>query len=232
MKLENIGGFSKLEDFVQDKLSRYEKEEKTFRTLFRYLFEQEENTFIETSDGYRVKKETYGAYRARILSRVSPLKDALFHLEKNAYVGLYHANDPDYLLWVWAILAAGFRPILLNTRLPDGVLEQTLATYKVGAVLSDGKGFSTLTVKTADLTADKPLPLPDGFGSEILFLSSGTSESVKLCAYSAEALGCQVASSARIITKSPAMAAHVEGELKQLVQLKYSLKMLMIMLEI
>lgn len=220
MKLENIGGFATLEEFVEDKLSRFEKEEKTFRTLFRYLFEEEENTFLETSDGYRVKKVTYGAYRERILAHVAPLREALFHLERNAYVGLYHENSPDFLLWVWAILAAGFRPILLNTRLPEGVLEETLATYGVGAVLSDGKEFSVYTVKTSELSpSDEPPSLPDAFGEELLFLSSGTSEAVKLCAYSAEALGCQVASSARIITRSPAMAAHYKGELKQLVLL-------------
>ena len=220
MKLYNINGFPTLEEYVEDKLRRFETEERTFETLFRYLFEETENVFLETSDGFRIKRVTYGEYQKRVLCALPAVREALFHLEKGAFVGLCHATDPDFLLWFWAILAAGFRPILLNTRLSDGVLEEVLRTYGVSAVISDGKEFSVLTVKTGELTPSaEPCEMPREFGKEILFLSSGTTESVKLCAYDAAALGAQVRSSLSIITKSPAMAAHYEGELKQLVLL-------------
>lgn len=220
MKLQNTGGFSTLEEFVKDKLQRFGEEEKTFSALFRYMFEEEENVFVETSEGCRIHRVTYGEFKGRILCAVDPLKEALFHLEKGALVGLCHQNGPDFLLWLWAILAAGFRPLLINPRLPRKVLSELLETYRVGAVVSDGEDFSVLTVKTADIAPlDEPGEVPAEFGEEILFLSSGTTEKVKLCAYDARALGCQVASSLSIIERSSAMAAHVEGELKHLVLL-------------
>ena len=220
MKLRNTGRFAALEEFVKDKLRRFEGEEKTFHTLFRYMFEEEENIFLETSEGYRIRRVTYGEFKKRILSVIQPLREALFHLEKGALVGLCHKNGPDFLLWLWAILAAGFRPLLFNTRLPREVLCDVCRTYHVDAVVSDGEEYPVLTVKTEEIAPrDVPAEVPAEFGGEILFLSSGTTESVKLCAYDARALGCQVASSLSIIERSPAMAAHYEGELKHLVLL-------------
>ena len=61
MKLNNIRGFGNLHDFISHKLSEYEKEEKNFESLFRYMFCESENVMAEFSVGYKIKKITYQA---------------------------------------------------------------------------------------------------------------------------------------------------------------------------
>ena len=50
MKLTNVGRFSDIEPFVEDKIERYRKEEKNFKTLFEYMFSETDNVMAEISE--------------------------------------------------------------------------------------------------------------------------------------------------------------------------------------
>ena len=56
MKLNNVRDFSNLPDFIRHKLLEYEKEEKNFESLFKYMFCESENIMAEVSVGYKIKK--------------------------------------------------------------------------------------------------------------------------------------------------------------------------------
>ena len=220
MKLENVRGFQTLDEYVNYKTEAFSKEEKTFENLFRYMFDEESNVMVETSDGYRIKKMTYGECREKVLAVATRLATELEGIEADAPVGLYCANCPEWIFLFWAILACGYKPLLMNLRLPDDVLEGILAEHSVMAVVSDGKPFPVKTVLKEGLVLPTEERLsPTRFGSEVLFMSSGTTNSVKLCAYTAENFYYQVLDSANIIKQCPAIKSHYEGELKQLVLL-------------
>ena len=55
MACKDICGAKSLLAYIEEKLARYEKEEKNMQTLFRYMFSESENVMAETSDGYRIK---------------------------------------------------------------------------------------------------------------------------------------------------------------------------------
>jgi acyl carrier protein len=59
------------------------------------------------------------------------------------------------------------------------------------------------------------------FGKEVIFMSSGTTDKVKLCAYTAENFYYQVCDSADIIEESPDIQKHFDGEIKQLALLPF-----------
>lgn len=217
MKLQNIHGLGSIDEYVKYKLALYKDKEKNFESLFELMFDETENVMVETTDGYRINKVTYGAFKQRILSTVPSVAAALADLPAGATVGLYMANRPEWLVAFWGILAAGYRPLLMNTRLPDEVLEQVLADYGVGAVISDGTRFAAAPTHLWDsLPAAEEMPARP-FGDEVLFMSSGTTGHVKLCAYTGENFYYQILDSANIITACPGIKRHYEGELKQLV---------------
>ncbi len=220
MKLRNIHGFANIDQYVRYKLSAYSDEEKNFESLFRFMFDETDNVMIETTDGYRIHKMTYGACRENILAVVPTVAHAFSHLPSGEIVGLYMANCPEWFILFWAILAAGYRPLLMNTRLPDEVLENLLQEYEVKGVISDGKSFSVKTVlkEEALVPSHEVLP-PRAFGREVLFMSSGTSSHVKLCAYTGENFYYQICDSANIVASCPAIKRHYEGELKHLMLL-------------
>lgn len=220
MKLNNVHGFATIDEYIDYKLSAYSKKEKNYESLFEFMFDESDNIMIETTDGYRINKVTYGMFKKRILSIVPTVAKEFSDLPRGEMIGLYMANCPEWIALFWAILAAGYCPLLMNTRLSDDVLNSLLSTYSVKGVISDSKTFAVKTVMKEDALVESSqeyTAVP--FGKEIIFMSSGTSEHVKLCAYTGENFYYQVCDSANIIESCPSIKRHYEGELKQLVLL-------------
>ena len=121
MKLQNVHGLGSIDEYVKYKLALYKDKEKNFESLFEMMFDEKDNVMVETTDGYRVNKVTYGAFKEQILATVPSVAAALGDLPAGTTVGLYMANRPEWLTAFWCILAAGYRPLLMNTRLPDDI---------------------------------------------------------------------------------------------------------------
>lgn len=221
MKLDNIHGFRTIDEFVSYKIEKYSKEEKNFETLFASMFDESDNVMIEYSDGYRITKITYGEYKESILHTIPVVARLLCDVPKGAMIGLYLSNSISWLRIFWAVLGAGYTPVLMNTRLADEVLEGVLSTYKISCVISDGKTFSCQTVSQEVLMPGDEEYIPCPFGKEVIFMSSGTTNNVKLCAYTGENFYYQILDSARIIKTCPKIKQHYEGQLKQLVLLPF-----------
>ena len=220
MKLNNIHGFGSIDGYVKYKIAKYSKREKSLESLFELMFDESDNTMLETSDGYRITRVSYGEYKRRVLAAVPTVAELLSDLPHGSMVGLYMSNSPEWLAVFWAILASGYSPLVMNTRLPDAVLERVLCEHSVSCVISDGKQFSVRTLSAADAIRPSSSEFaPHPFGEEVIFMSSGTTDNVKLCAYNGENFYYQICDSARIIEKCPKIKQHYKGELKQLVLL-------------
>ncbi len=223
MKLTNINGFPNIDLYVEDKINRYSKEEKSFRVLFSFMFSEKDNTFTEELDGYRIKKITYGDCEKKIWSLATPMADALSNVPKGSLVGLYMDNSIKWIQAFWAMLMCGYCPVFFNARVHMDCLEQVIEDYGVKAVVSDSVKFSVPTIAIEDVFAlDNGVPYePQEWGKEIFFMSSGTTGNVKLCAYTGENFFYQIADSVRIIKECPQMKEHYEGELKILALLPF-----------
>ena len=222
MKLKNVGGFDSIDRFVSYKIEQYSKREKTLETLFEFMFSESDNVMAEITDGYRIKKVTYGQFKSDILESAPSLASALSDIPQESLIGLYLGNSMDWIRIFWEIILCGYRPLLMNMSLPDSVLEDIIRDHSVGAVISDGKQFSVKTISAKDAIApSNDVLTPRPFGDEVLFMSSGTSEKVKLCAYNGENFFYQICDSANIIKQCPQMKRHYKGELKQLTLLPF-----------
>ena len=223
MRLQNIRGFRNIDEYVRDKIQRYDAQEKNFENLFFYMFSERENVMAEVSDGYRIKKLTYGECADKIVAVSAAFARALAGVEKGSIVGLYMNNSIEWIQAFWSLLKCGYSPLLMNARTGSETLEKTLTLYGVAAVISDSKTFGVKTLLSADIFADdKGGDAPDGaWGSEVLFMSSGTSDNIKLCAYTGENFFHQICDSATIIEKCPQIKKHYEGELKILTLLPF-----------
>lgn len=219
-KVEHLGGYPNIRSFVQAKLEQYEAQPKNYKTLFEMMFSEKDNIMAEYTDGYRIKALTYGQVQQWILEVVPSVRKALGQYEKDAPVGIYMANSIQWLVIFWSVLMCGCRPVLINTRLDESLLNQLLEDFPLQAVISDGKTFpvSTLMVQDILVRAEPEQEMGD-FGSEVFFMSSGTSEKLKLCAYTGENFYYQVRSSLDIVIQCPEITASYEGQIKQLMLL-------------
>ena len=221
MQLTNILGHRNLNEYVAWKLGEYAKCEKTFATLYEYMFSERDNTMAEISDGYRVKKVSYGEFSDNILKLAPALKDELSDVPVGSLVGIYMANSMRWIEIFWSVLMCGYSPLLMNQRLGDDTLESIISDHSVKAVISDGKRFSCKTVISDLAPYLEAASLDRPWGHEVMFMSSGTTEKVKLCAYTAENFYYQLCNSVEIIADCPSLASHYEGELKHLVALPF-----------
>ncbi len=220
MRLTNIGGFRTINEYVKTKIEKYSQCEKNFETLFEFMFSERDNVMAELSDGYRIKRLTYGEVHDAIIAEAPSLAEALKECPVGSLVGMYMSNSLDWIKIFWQLLMAGYRPLLMNLRLDDELLESIVRDYSVSAVVSDSKRFGAKTVIVGEIDKScKANELPSDWGDEVLFMSSGTTRQVKLCAYTGENFFYQIADSVKIIESCPGIKEHYEGELRQLVLL-------------
>ena len=220
--MENLGlgQFKTIDAFVEAKLRRLDEGEASFAALFELMFSEKENLMYERSEGYRIRRTTYGEAYEDILRLAATLKDALA-LPAGAVVGMSMENSLLWIEMLWAIILSGYRPLLLNLRLSDQALEQALSDCGVQVVISDGRQYSVRTV-AADSIAKAAQPItPGACGEELLVMSSGTSDHVKVCAYSAEEFRCQIHDSYRFIGECSLIKKHYDGYIKQLTFLPF-----------
>lgn len=221
MAEKGLGGYKSIDKFVEAKLNAFGNGDICFSALFDMCFSEEDNIMYERSEGYRIIKTSYGTARDDTLRLAAALRDRLCDIENGSVVGLYMDNSLEWIECFWALLACGYRPLLLNLRLDDKSLEQALCDCRARAVVSSGKDFGVTTVCLNTLAVGEKRYRADVFGSEILLMSSGTSSHVKVCAYSARELYYQILDSYDIIKQCSAMKKHYKGHLKLLTFLPF-----------
>ena len=228
MKNTSFGGFPDADSFVDDKITKLKDSDRTFRAVYSLMIREADNIFCEITDGYSVTSTTYGQFAERTAGFADCLSVLRTDYAQNSIIGLYMNNREEWPEIFWALLMNGFRPFLMNTRLPKDILEQTLREQGVCAVVSEEEPFCVRTILLDDLkqaaAADSAGPLPgsdSAWADEILLMSSGTSEHVKVCAYTGENIYYQICDSGMIIKTCKEMKKHYEGRLKHLAFLPF-----------
>ena len=221
MRAQHLGQFHTIDAFVRDKLERLRATDCTMRDLFNLMYAEGENVLLERTDGYAIEKRTYAQCKAQAIDLSERLSAALSGTEPNAIIGLCMDNSAEWIALFWAILRAGYRPLLMNIRLDDATLNTILQDHAVAAVLSDGRLFAVRTIPLSELLQQPRQPVAAAFADEVLLMTSGTSEHVKLCAYTGERFFHQIENSAELIRISKRIKTHYEGELKQLTFLPF-----------
>ena len=222
MALKNFAGFKSFNDYIQNKINRYEKLDKTMKTLYSFMFCDKTNVMAEVLVDDEYQKISYGLCESRTKKLASSLKGLLNEVEPGSVVGIYMNNSIEWIQTFWALLMLGFNPLLMNSRLNNDILNKILVDNEIKAVISDSKTFDVRTVMFKDIPAsEKEFEESDVWGTEVLFMSSGTTNNVKLCAYNGENFFYQICDSVNIIKKCPKIVEHYNGELKHLAVLPF-----------
>lgn len=223
MKLENVAGFSSIDEYVEYKTNLFSQQEKTYHNLFVLMFSEKHNIFWEENDGYHIIKHTYEEVYERILYKSSFLKERLKTYEHNSIIGLYMLNSLDWIENFWAILRCGYRPLLLNCNMGISLLnEKVIKEFNCVAVISDKEQFFVDTILNEEINSSKCEDVCDNeFGDSIFVMSSGTTENIKICAYGALQMYHQIINAKEIVKNSTLIKKHYQGELKQLTFLPF-----------
>lgn len=197
-----------------------ESSNKDLKSIFQITFRLQDAILCETNDGFRVKTYTYGQMHQRICDVANALYAKIGATHN--YIALEMENSPDWIVAFWAILMSGNKPYLVNTRYPDSLSNNLLATLQIKYILGcKPSQLSGETILLSDLTGDHP-PVPDDvFEDELAFSSSATSMNEVVCFYSGSQIAEQILNFQQIVKENPRIAAQYKGHLKQLAFLPF-----------
>jgi len=218
-----LNGAPDINTFVNIQSEKLKKCEQTFSSVFEFMFMLEDNVMAEYNDGNKIFSVTYGQCKSEISALSAKLAKKLDFVPKGSIVGLHMDNSVQWIVLFWSILRCGFKPLLMNKRLGEEVLNRVLEQNDVKAVVSDDLQFCVPTfeygdidkIKASDALAD------DCWADQIIFMSSGTSGKVKLCVYTGENICNQIYNARTIVESGREIQAHVEGKIKQLTFLPF-----------
>lgn len=218
MKLVGLNNYKNLYDLILTKIDLYGKNPTQFSTMFGLMFSEEDNVIAETLQGYKIVKTSYGETKEKILRLAASLEKLLEGYPKNSLIGLCMANGLRWIETFWAILLAGYRVLLINYRLPQDILENVIEQNGVRAVFSDSLDFTSCKTYKDEIIGEITERQADSFvfGTEVIFMSSGTQGNVKLCAYTAERFYYQICDTYYILKDCPQICKGYEGQIKQL----------------
>lgn len=216
-----LGQYNSIRDYVESKLRAFEERGLTLETLFSLMFQEKDNIMYERSTGYRIESFTYGEVEREIMKRSATLSRLLSDVPSGSVVGLSMDNSLYWLENFWSIIICGYRPLLINLRLSQDMVEGSIRDCGAKAVVSDKRQYSVKTVMNDEIIPAEEAYQPKEFGEEILVMTSGTSRHVKLCAYSAEELYYQIKGSYGIIKECDLIKRHYNDRLKLLTFLPF-----------
>ena len=222
MDFTYIKNDAQIDAVVNYKIGLFDNRDKNFENLFDIMFMQEECIMYEKTDGYKIIKTTYGQCKAEINRIAAVLNAKLSSYPKESMVGIYMQNSLEWIEIFWGLLMNGYKPLLMNTRLDNATLNKVLATHKVAAVISDGATFEVPTFDSSEVVNEMVTEaFNPSWANELIVMSSGTSENIKLCVYNGESFYYQLCNSVNIIKECKDIKKHYEGQLKLLTFLPF-----------
>jgi long-subunit acyl-CoA synthetase (AMP-forming)/acyl carrier protein len=196
----------------------------TFSAVFRAIAAMNDRIFAEQTDGHKIRTLTYLESCANAAKLGCLLQRRLGPPTMGSYIALHGENSPRWIELFWAILWAGRRPLLLNTRMNADMNEQILRRMNVACVLSDGAEFSVKTLLFSEMLPEDAPPAEPGderWENHIAVVTSGTSGNPKVCVFDGGAICEQIFNSRTVVTQNRGIAAHVNGRLKLLAFLPF-----------
>ncbi len=199
------------------------KEERSMKNLFSNICSHGDAVAAEYQEEGSVRKLTYADYERISVAAAGKLAQLMDGTEKNTFVALRFANSPLWPAAFWAIIMAGYRPLLVDANADDAAVMHILRQAGSRTIVTDSPvGVGGVTaVKTddfLDMHADDTSYMPV-FSDAIALCTSGTTATPKVYVYNEQAV-CDQVLLAEYIYKNNKDIIH-NGPIKQLAFLPF-----------
>lgn len=212
---------NKIDKLIYDRETALHSGAQTFENIYSILFSDPSLPFMEYEEDFRSVTVTYGEADQKIRRLSSALKRAIGEDAVGSYVGLEMENCPAWLLSFWALLMAGYKPLLINCRLPQAMTDQMVENVKARFVLSmNGSNCKAQQVLYSSL-ADEASEIAPCWENELALCTTATSLKPKLCVYTGREISAQILNTYHVLNIGKRMKKHYHGQLKQLAFLPF-----------
>ncbi|NLF26712.1 MAG: AMP-binding protein [Clostridiales bacterium] len=187
----------------------------TFETIHRLSFGFGSEVFFEDSADMQIFSVTYDECARAIRRACASLRGRFCDLPEGSVVALRLPNSPEWVTLFWALLMAGFRPLLLSPDAPEDAVRHMVSEAGAREIVGAG-GVPAEEILAADLPE-----VPARWADEVLLATSGTTGEPKVCAYDGRAMAAQILNARAILDKNPDIRRFHKGKLKLLAFLPF-----------
>ena len=204
MNQKNIGDinmypeYEKINAFLQE-ASLLMKTNRTMKDIFDLTMDRNaKNVAVEfKNDDLKLKKFKYAKLKVNTINFAKVIAFKLKNVEKNRPVVLKAKNSPEWIESFYAILMAGFKPLLIAANTAKEATENLINQSKAVAVVTDDTFmYDVPKIGIYDLlNGNYDVAFTPAWENEVIFCSSGTTGDVKLMIYNGENLCHQICAS-------------------------------------
>ena len=213
---------NKLDKLIQTREGRLRSGAHTFENIYTILFSDPSLPFMEYEEDYRIVKMSYGEADRKIRELAAVLSETIGTDAVGGYVALEMENRPEWLLSFWALLMAGYKPLLINCKLPQAMTDKMIESVKAGFVLSMGGSQAKVAqVVYSSLPEQASTPFSPRWENELALCTTATSLKPKLCVYTGKQIAAQILNTYYVLNTGKRMKKHYHGQLKQLAFLPF-----------
>ncbi|MGE5494557.1 MAG: aminotransferase class I/II-fold pyridoxal phosphate-dependent enzyme [Burkholderiales bacterium] len=172
------------------------KEERTFGNLFSIICSNGDAVAAEYKEDGEIRRIKYSDYERITFAGAKKLAQKLSIVERNTFVALRYANNPLWPAAFWAIVLAGFRPLLLDSASDDTQVMHVLRQAGSRTIITDTEVGITGIIKVSpdeflSLDAEDTDYLPV-YSDAMALCTSGTTATPKVYVYNEKAICHQV----------------------------------------
>ena len=191
-----------LNKYINNKIKKLNITKKTFKDIFEITHDQEDRIFAETTNGYKINKMSYKECKIECIKTALYLENQLSTLERNSFVGLMMENSIKWITTFWGLLMAGFKPVLLNLRLNDILLNEVIELTDLKYIVSDKEynvPIEQLVFNEEEVLNTEIVNKEFNWANEIALSTSATSLNIKICIYSGYEIAAQIENTKKIV---------------------------------
>lgn len=158
------------------------------------------NIAFETIKNKKHIKLSFKKYTSLALQKAYSFDRQLRHFPNNTYIILKHSNSIEWCVSFWALLIAGYNPVLVDNRFTVEEVEYAIKqTNAMAIVTQDNKKYSVPSLKCELVEGEEYAIERDKMGKRIAFCTSGTTEMFKIFEYDEIAICTQLLSSKDLV---------------------------------
>lgn len=211
--------------YVNLKTNQLLKSDRSFKSIFHVIHDQGKRIFAEHIEQYDLKTVSYTKIKELCYKTAYFLKTKIT-LPKKSFVGIYMDNCLEWVTSFWALLMIGYKPLLLNTKLPYDINEKVLSTLKSNLVIVNNKTpmklkCNFIRLPNKQTINDSLLLSKEDWADEIAMCTTASSLNYKICVYSGQNMCNQMLNAKDIIKKCPRIKKHYKQRLKLLAFLPF-----------
>ena len=188
---------------ARDYIRRMANATPNFESIFNIMFTHDDFPLFEFEENGVRHADSYPEIREWVLNEAASFQAA--HPEvKDEFIAIDMDNRSEWIVSLWAILASGNKPYLLNSRHPKNLTEANLKTLGVKWCFSikDHNDYGLGIHKVIRGRETRPEGTAFSWADEIALGTSGTSLHEKICLYSGKEILAQLLNTDQILKDS------------------------------